>query len=548
MVGIRQTLTFLCLFFVLLTNVMGEEIVDEFYTSPQVCTDPKYTEAKFQGIRCVPFYRNEMTGEREKIRVVFPNEELRNEWYVDVPTEQRPTPIQSQNETGERARAGQRTPPEQTDLRSTASDSSAAQAGEFSNIVSAYEQCSKALDITRRCCQRPETCLGESVGADGSQNSIILGVVSSLLGVAGQYASISGACGDMKKVALGVSGINLLLAGKCTSKVNQCRDACREVATQAQVLYNQCRGNAAACGLSGTASTDVGEVANARAQLQEIARSKDSCTANENAAQQQIVQATSSALTAQLMGLCKKAATSPTPETAAGVNPFNLDCSSPANASSPACQNMCNRAGAQNDPACNPGGLGGLNFGDGGRSGLVDPNSKLGNSALDEFELGQSAIPDANGLNASKISSSTPGGGANLPGGGGGGGGLGGFAAGGGGDGGGGISPAGIGNSIRSGSGYVNPQGRGPASAGGAGGYAGGKQGANGKAFNPKDYLPGGPLDPKRKLAGLASSTPEIGAVHGDIFRSITNRFYQICLRDGLYDCATLRKSGTQGN
>src|SRR5690606_28853762 len=101
----------------------------------------------------------------------------------------------------------------------------------------------------------------------------------------------------------------------------------------------------------------------------------------------------------------------------------------------------------------------------------------------------------------------------------------------------------------RLGNGYTNPVMRNTASGGGWAGYSGrGRTPASqGKPFNPKDYLPGGRLDPKRKLAGLAGAIPDVAPVHGDIFKNISRKFYQICLRDRLYDCSTLRKQGPVG-
>ena len=81
---------------------------------------------------------------------------------------------------------------------------------------------------------------------------------------------------------------------------------------------------------------------------------------------------------------------------------------------------------------------------------------------------------------------------------------------------------------------------RGPASKSAAGAYK------KGKKFSLKDFLPGGKANPKRGLAGFARSNPEIGAKTDDLFNRITARFYEICLKNRLYDCKTItnRKRG----
>jgi hypothetical protein len=99
---------------------------------------------------------------------------------------------------------------------------------------------------------------------------------------------------------------------------------------------------------------------------------------------------------------------------------------------------------------------------------------------------------------------------------------------------------------VASGNGYsVGPR----VSTGNNGGFSG--YGASGKAgnvlgsaFNLKDYLPGGKSGPvKNTFRGLASKLADVGPAHDDIFEKISNRFYQICLRDALYDCENLKKT-----
>jgi len=69
-----------------------------------------------------------------------------------------------------------------------------------------------------------------------------------------------------------------------------------------------------------------------------------------------------------------------------------------------------------------------------------------------------------------------------------------------------------------------------------------------GHKFSLKDFLPGGKYgEPKPEpFRGIASiglpANPDVSPAHDDIFDKITNRFFQVCLRQGLYDCETLKK------
>lgn len=417
----------------------------------------------------------------------------------------------------------------------------ASSASNINSIIDRYEaQCKPKLTITERCCREPDRCIGNSDG-EGS-NSAILGSIQAVLGATGQASAISGNCGNMQNAALMTTALNTALARNCTNKINQCKQACTAIREEASQALAAC-----------TAGTTCAGMVSERSRLRVITSEERSCEANENYAQQQANQAIAAAMTAKTMGLCKEATTAQTQPGGNNValNNLNIDCSNPASASNPACQNACNRAGAQNDPACNPG-LG-AGFGSGGGSQLVDPNGKFNPdaSALDEIEAGQEALTENIAPVASKASKSTPGGGANLPGGGDDGGGGGGLQARGGGDENRYLDPSSVSSGVRSGNGYVSSVGRSVASKGGSGGldlsaFAQlGKEG--GKPFNPKDYLPGGRLDPKRRLAGLGAANGEIGAVHGDIFKNITNRFYQVCLRDALMDCDSVRQAKKLG-
>jgi hypothetical protein len=99
---------------------------------------------------------------------------------------------------------------------------------------------------------------------------------------------------------------------------------------------------------------------------------------------------------------------------------------------------------------------------------------------------------------------------------------------------------------ISSGNGYsVSGGGLKSGAGGGFSGYgaASGKD-ALGKPFNLKDFLPGGKNSALRTTAfrGLASNIADISPAHTDLFQKVSDRFHAVCMRDALYDCATLQK------
>lgn len=406
------------------------------------------------------------------------------------------------------------------------------------DITSQYDTlCKPQLEETQKCCQHPEQCLGNG----GAQNSAILGSLQAVLSSAGQAASLSGACGQMQNVALTTTAINTALASQCVSKISQCKQSCSQVIEQARAMYAECRGSSTLCSVQ------------ERAELSRISGAGNSCEANESFAQQQANQTIASALTAKTMGLCKDATTGGTANTAtntAEIRSLSINCLDSANAANPACQTRCNRAGSQNDPLCNQNSASG-SFGS-SNSGLVDPNGKSNSAlkdSLDEVEANQAALTDNVAPTASKTAASSGGGGVGV--------------------GGGGDSPVdaplrdygssldslsfdtkSVAGGVRTGSGYSGGSSRSPASSKEESSFFKfpffGKKDDGPRSFNPKDYLPGGRLDPRRRLAGLGQAGG-IGSAHGDIFKSITNRFYQVCLRDALMDCEILRKNGPIG-
>lgn len=431
-------------------------------------------------------------------------------------------------------------------------------------LESQLQQCKLKLRETATCCGNPMSCL--TGDGSGGQHSGVLMALQVAAGSATAMASISGACGTLGTISTGMAAINAALAFKCTSKINQCNAACGNVKQNAQSLLSRCQsGNCAdeaairdQCTADGNSNINACVRAGQRTASQEyatrlrnVAQEADECDTWGGKAVEQQSQAVASMYAAKVAGLCKQASnTNPNGNNTAG-NSFNVNCSDPTNAANPICQNQCNRANALNDPVCAQllgQGTPGFGLAKPGEGLLANGSSPSGNGSIDEFE-DQQAFMDPNvGANANKANVGSAGGGG-IPGGGGGtGGGMDGGVAGAGGGAGG--LDTDVLQGVKSGSGYTQPFVR--SSVGGGGGYSsptGGRGVAsNGKPFNPRDFLPGGKMDPKRKLAGLAATTPQIGAVHGDIFKNISNRFFQVCTRDALYDCEAVRKNAKPKN
>jgi hypothetical protein len=408
-------------------------------------------------------------------------------------------------------------------------------------IVAEYEKCQAQYNNTEKCCEHPESCIAESLGGksgDGSAAYKALQMVGTLAGAV-PASSIGQACGRMKDVATGFAVLNTALAAKCESKVKTCNDICGEVGRKAKEKLAELE-------KIETNQYNSGWITDYRSQMRTFAGEKSNCNEFNNAVVEKAAQAVASAYSAKMAGTCKEIATNGAG--AIAPNTFDVDCTNVANAANPVCQSACNRQGWENDPVCvaanggnrNPN----LNTGSGGAG------DRAPGSPLDGLELSE----DPQEVEAMAANPGQPGGTNVGQGGGGfdagGGGGMGGAGSADAGGGGGGGYNKDIIAGTRTGGGYSIPGG----SRGFSGGYSGGSSGgrkvaSDGKPFNPRDFLPGGRLDPKRKLAGLsAAAAAGVGAVHGNIFTNISNRFYQVCLRDGLMDCSTLRKRGRVGS
>jgi hypothetical protein len=392
-----------------------------------------------------------------------------------------------------------------------------------------WGECEKKKAVAEECCAHPERCFTKPDGvqkdSDGISSIVMqLGMTTASVMTANSN-SIAAMCGKMKTTGQAIAGINAYLATQCSSYVSQCKKSCEEPAKRLDVLSKDMQytppDRDTAYRLSNQFKTAAGE-----------------CRVFDNQSARLATQAIAAQAGAKLAGLCKDNAT-------AKVNTddiFNTgDCRSPVAAATPFCIALCN---AGTDPRCpprvpgGPGGPGTIGKDDGFDN---NPNYKFDGAGDDEGE--QSVV--ANDIEARPNAA--------VGGGGSGGGGSGGLAGGGdmGGAAGGaeGGEDAGwdtkIDRGLASGNGYSYGSGlRTGGGGGGFSGYGGGNSSAitnAGKPFSLKDYLPG--KDKSNLARSLASAkSADIGPAHGDIFKKVTDRFYQVCLRDALYDCAALQK------
>src|SRR5690606_6388638 len=87
------------------------------------------------------------------------------------------------------------------------------------------------------------------------------------------------------------------------------------------------------------------------ADAREVERGADMCYRLDNASAQAAARAVMNTYTAKMSDLCKNNSNTMDP-TEIAKNMFNVNCSDPANAANPICQNQCNRANAMDDPIC----------------------------------------------------------------------------------------------------------------------------------------------------------------------------------------------------
>jgi hypothetical protein len=356
---------------------------------------------------------------------------------------------------------------------------------------------------------------------------------SQIVGLLGSTAlslpgSMSQMCGRMKSVGMTMTALNGYLAAKCQSKVAVCKQACRPIADE---IRRELR------------ASDTERERLIRKQYDDYLAADGVCDSSNNASWKMAQQAVGNQLGTKFADMCKQATnTNPNSTDDQFANP---NCNSPANATTPMCQSYCTRPGGRNDPNCAGyyAAIGGGQNGN-GRGETSKANSSLFNIPNDP-EGDQFADPQ----DVAAVGRTTPtgsgGSGVSLGGGGDAGGGGGDYGSGGGG--GDGYNTK-IDRGLNSGNGYSV----GSLRTGGGGGFSGyGTGGAitdkGGKPFSLKDFLPGGDKN-KVKFRGLASALPDVSPAHTDIFKKVSDRFFQICQRDALYDCSTLKKMKRLGN
>ncbi len=413
------------------------------------------------------------------------------------------------------------------------------------------QDCGLAATLADKCCGNPASCLTADPSADPSANASADAEAqdSTWAGQAFQFlataavsvpaGSITDACGRMKDTAYATATLQTYISGKCSVKVNACKSSCTSKLAQAKSDYQKLD----KVELRGPCAVDIetiGSVKDALDSLNNLCIS----SANANVAVRQ--QMVASQMSGKFASLCQNQANN---QQNAFANP---DCAQPAQAVTPFCQYQCNRLGAAQDPNC-AALLSALRKGSGpgyGAGGVANGSNANAQSLYGSLptspENPQLAIPPTTEA-LSKGLAKTEGGGAS--------GGLGGGGGGsganniGGGNSGGPAGKASVGydtsilRGLASGNGYSGGAHMGSGSSGGYGNYGGGTNNIFGNPLNLKNYLPGGKdAAPGGPIRGLASKSADIGPAHEDIFEKISNRFYVVCLRDGLYDCDTLKK------
>jgi hypothetical protein len=402
---------------------------------------------------------------------------------------------------------------------------------------SKMNQCIQARKVADECCSNPEACLTKPDGEPSPNDGMAGGIIKMIMMTAQQVptGSVSSMCGKMKTISNASSVLNAYLAAQCGRYVSQCKKECQEPQELASKVQ-ECTG-------------EDGEVCEYHTtQMNEFKHKFDECATMDNQSMRLAAQAVAGQLAAKMADMCKnQMAEQQLPDEPVTPDDLfaNSNCANPTAQTMAFCQAQCSRPGAQQDPNCraflglNNVGQGYGRADTGGQGGLFDD--------LDADESG-AQTPNFQDIDP-RANSSTgvgPGGGGGMLGGGdsgGGGGGDGGY--GGGADG----YNTKIDRGLASGSGYSSAGGR--MTTGSGGGFSGYGSRAitnkdSGKPFNLKDFLPG--KNQNVAMRGLASVAQDISPASDDIFKKVTSRFYQLCLRDALYDCASLKKLKPTGN
>lgn len=375
--------------------------------------------------------------------------------------------------------------------------------------VNGTGNCAEDTDAAKKFCSNPVDAM--SNGAMGGQNTqmvaqLTLGMATAYQGAQGGTAAI---CELMKNTGGGMAALNGGLAARCTSLISDCEKSC-------EYEIEQYSPGTALAGTAGAA--DKLRIAKANLSI---------CTAQERRAAE-MAASSSMSLMAGLQGKLCEDASKTNDALFSNLTPPNFDPSVPncqADPSNPLCRGLGGGPGGPGFPTPSSSGSGGA-FGDG-----ANQFSNIGDS--DTFDQGEDS---GTGAGSQAKNSGVPNGGGGMPGGGGDG------AFGGGDEKGGRAQGAGYNANVlqgeRGGGGYS-----GAAGGSGGGGWSGYGQNGDGEhkdkksGFDLSKYLPGQKNAPTRGPAGLNRASNEIGAVHEDIFKKVSDRVKVVCLTKRLKDC-----------
>jgi hypothetical protein len=413
-----------------------------------------------------------------------------------------------------------------------------------SAYTSKLNECNRTEKLAEKCCQNPELCITDaSANSDKTDASTALKFLQfgTSLFVNLPRADIAQMCGSLESAAKMSAILNAALAQVCTSRVSDCKRACGDPVKELDNQLEQLE-------LSPQSISQLSQVRLIENKKKDFESNNTSCMQYDNTSLRMQSQTIINVAMANMAKKCKEDTQAQNKQV---VDPFaHPDCTTPQAVSSPLCQEQCSRPGASTDPNCmaylNRTGQDKLtttpNGNAAGGSKMINPFDKANLGGLGGEGPQDPLMPNVEAKNFG-INGGAPGAG--------GGGGLGG----GGDSGGSGNSAASssgggegwntdIAKGERAGGGYSSAGGLRTSPGGGFSGYGNAITTDKGKGFNLKDFLPGMNNKMGKPVAfrNPAQFTPGVSPAHVDIFQKITDRFYEVCLKDGLYDCASVIK------
>lgn len=411
-----------------------------------------------------------------------------------------------------------------------------------SEYTSKLNECNRTEKLAEKCCQNPELCITDaSANSDKTDASTALKFLQfgTSLFVNLPRADIAQMCGSLESAAKMSAVMNAALAQLCTSRVSDCKRACGEPAKELDNHLDL---------LTEKDPSYFSQVRLIENKKKDFDSNNTACMQYDNTSLRMQSQTIINVAMANMAKKCKESAQAQSTPT---VDPFaHPDCTTPQAVSSPLCQVQCSRPGASTDPNCmaylnrtgqdklttTPNGNGAAG------SKMINPFDKANLGGLGGEGPQDPLMPNVEATNLG-INGGAPGGGGSA-------------GLGGGGDSGGSNSSASSGaaggegwntdiaKGERAGGGYSSAGGLRTSPGGGFSGYGNAITTDKGKGFNLKDFLPGMNNKMGKPVAfrNPAQFTPGVSPAHVDIFQKITDRFYEVCLKDGLYDCASVIK------